>query len=215
MKVLCANSCGWGFRELFKAHRERVGWLMGPSTYKTPWPNLHYALDNDAFSAWSNDKPWDHNAWVTFLVKISRLPNGPMWALCPDVVADREKTIANWPKFSPFLRSFGWPVAFAVQDGMLMDDVPDDADLIFVGGTTRWKWRMVPYWVRNFQGPVHVGRVRQERLLWCAEHGVASCDGTGWFREGQSGKPRRFLQAFLEKKIGPNPTFDFYHEVTI
>lgn len=67
---------------------------------------------------------------------------------------------------------------------MTPHDVPDDAEVVFVGGTTKWKWRNLRTWTDNFPR-VHVGRVNSERLLWMAhESGAQSCDGTGWLRGG-------------------------------
>jgi hypothetical protein len=63
--------------------------------------------------------------------------------------------------------------------------VPSGADVIFVGGTTEWKWRNLRQWTDNFPR-VHVGRVNSEKLLWAAhEAGAESCDGTGWMRGGE------------------------------
>src|SRR5690606_19465502 len=86
----------------------------------------------------------------------------PRWLLVPDVVADRDATIARWREWEPKLRPFGFPLAFAVQDGMTAEDVPADADVIFVGGTTDWKWRTVWRWCHDFPR-VHVGRVNGYR----------------------------------------------------
>jgi len=61
-------------------------------------------------------------------------------------------------------------------------DIPAEADIIFIGGTTEWKWRNLRSWTDNFKR-VHVARVNTERLLWMAhDAGAESCDGTGWFR---------------------------------
>ena len=82
----------------------------------------------------------------------------------------------------PVIRSYGWPAAFAVQDGMTSGDVPAEADVVFVGGSTAWKRRTMHEWCDHFPR-VHVGRVNTGRWLWeCDEAGAESCDGTGWFR---------------------------------
>ena len=57
--------------------------------------------------------------------------------------------------------------------------------VVFVGGTTAWKWKTLRTWTENFPR-VHVGRVNTDRMLWMAhECGAESCDGTGWFRGDQ------------------------------
>jgi len=114
----------------------------------------------------------------------------PLWVLVPDVVADKEATLKKWSIYSPIAKSFGWPLAFAVQDGMTPDDVPDEC-LIFVGGTTEWKWDTVPMWAATGRR-VHVGRVNSiEKVILCENLGIESVDGTGWMRgtiEGRQGK---------------------------
>jgi hypothetical protein len=37
--------------------------------------------------------------------------------------------------------------------------------------------------------------------------GVESCDGTGWFREGQTGYPARYLKAYIHGDLKPHPEF--------
>lgn len=203
MRVLCCNACGWGFKHLFRDFPDQVGWLISPGCWKTPFPGLYYALDNAAFSAWTNGTEWNESAWRRLLDKSAK-HHRPAWALVPDVVANREATLERWHRYRGELRARGIPAAFAVQDGMLTGDVPEDADLIFVGGTYHWKWSSLPMWVSRFKR-VHVGRVRQSKLLICKEFNVESCDGTGWFREGQDGKPARFLRAFLSGLVEPHP----------
>ena len=101
----------------------------------------------------------------------------------PDVVADREATIAKWAQYLPVVKSHGFLAAFAVQDGMTVADVPSDADVVFVGGTKAWKWATVEMWVKSFPR-VHVGRVNGRKSLWICENlGAESVDGTGWFRD--------------------------------
>jgi hypothetical protein len=83
---------------------------------------------------------------------------------------------------------------------MTPDDVPDDADIVFVGGTTEWKWKNILMWTKNFKR-VHVGRVNSYGLLWKAhEAGAESCDGTGWFREPS--RTRELVSYLEESTVG-------------
>lgn len=207
MIVMCSNS-GYGFRDLHKRHPDKIGWLIGPSWWKNPWSDLKYALDNDAFAAWTNKLPWNESAWLKMLDKAALKPRKPLWALAPDVVTDPDATIEAWHKYLPEIKARGFPAAFAVQDGITPPKVPKNHDVLFVGGSTEWKWNTAHRWALAFPR-VHVGRVRQTRLLYCDELGIESCDGTGWFREGQTGMPRRFLEAWLEGQQRPHPTFNF------
>ena len=169
----------------------RIGWLVGPTampkTKLRKW--MPFALDNDAFGAWTNGTPWDEKAWREMLrcVRMTRLR--PRWALVPDVVADKSATIAKWAEFAPVVREHGFLTAFALQDGMTPDDVPVDADVMFLGGTTEWKWFSLPMWA-GLGRRLHVGRVNSLERLWtCERLGVESVDGTGWMRDTiESGK---------------------------
>ena len=54
----------------------------------------------------------------------------PRWVLVPDVVADREATLAKWEQYAPVAVRYGWPLAIAVQDGMTPADIPAGAEVI-------------------------------------------------------------------------------------
>jgi hypothetical protein len=164
----------------------RLGHLYSPAGgFKGPYPWLPYALDNGAFPAWTNGTPWDADAFLRILDRAAAAAQPPIWVAAPDVVADRAATLDRWAEWAPRLRAYGWPLAFVVQDGMTDADVPADAEVIFVGGTTRWKRQSIPSWCRAHRR-VHVGRINTERWLWyCQHHGAESCDGTGWGRGDQ------------------------------
>lgn len=65
---------------------------------------------------------------------------------------------------------------------MCFEDVPSDADVIFVGGSTEWKRQAIVPWCQRFPR-VHVGRINTDKWLrYCEAAGAESVDGTGWFR---------------------------------
>ena len=160
---------------------EKVGLLFGPSYFKKQslreW--LPYALDNDAFTLREN---WSEAKWLEML-ELARMNRfKPQWILVPDKVSSREETLERWKRYSPIASGYGWPLAFAVQDGMTPDDVPANAQIVFVGGSTAWKWNNLPLWL-DFPR-VHVGRVNAIERVWqCEDAGIESVDGTGWFRD--------------------------------
>jgi hypothetical protein len=194
--VMAGNHSSRNYIRHCLACPDRLGWLQGPMHWKGLKDGVAFALDNDAFSAWYKIRPWDSAAWFAMLEKVDQSGRVPLWALIPDVVANRTATILNWRAYAGYAQQRGWKTAFAVQDGMEIEDVPRDADVVFVGGTMDWKWRTAPMWCDNFPH-VHIGRIRESKLHRCEEMGAASCDGTGWFREGQTGKPARVLYAWL------------------
>lgn len=177
-----------------------IGWLLSPDGWRQPHRWLPYALDNGAFPAWVNKQPWDEAGFLGMLKRSQQCGYNPKWVLVPDVVADREATISRWIEWAPRIRPYGWPLAFAVQDGMTQADVPPDTDVVFVGGTTEWKWATVYNWCRDNKR-VHVGRVNGYRGLWhCDDAGAESCDGTGWFRGDQD--QLEGLERYLKESSG-------------
>lgn len=187
------------FHYLSGRYPGRLGWLFDPlyqaKTKLHPW--VPFALDNGAFRAWVKQEPWDAEVWYSLLKRIGEAKRTPLWALVPDVVANREETLKNWQVYAPLIQGIDWPAAFAVQDGMGPADVPSDAKLVFVGGTAEWKWNTVELWAKSFPR-VHVGRVNSlKRLRYCESLGIESCDGTGWFRDAS--RKDRDIEAWLSQ----------------
>lgn len=207
-----SNNSGIQIGYLCGKYPNRIGWLMSPGGWRKPPSWMPYALDNGAYGAWSNKKPWDASAF-TDMLEGSRSSHNPLWVVVPDVVTDREKTIEMWHRWSPIVRSIlpHTPLAFAVQDGMQVEDVPSDADVVFVGGSFDWKWDNLHLWTENFPR-VHVARVNSERLLWKADSsGAMSVDGTGWVRGGE--ERLKGLVSYLEKSSHKNQMRFLYEQV--
>jgi len=176
-----SNNSGFEAGRLFGMFPDRLAHLHSCERLTEPKIGIPWALDNGVFGAFTSGREWSEEPFYSFLDAYSAWK--PMWAVVPDWVGDRDKTLLLWDKHSPALKAFGVPLAFAAQDGMTPEDVPNDADIVFIGGSTSWKWRSLPMWTKNFPR-VHVGRVNSRRLLEQAEeNGAESCDGTGWFRD--------------------------------
>lgn len=161
-----------------------IGWLLTPDKcLKTPICNyIPYAMDNGRFAVWSSGKDWDEDAFIKYLDFYCTYERKPNWIVVPDCVSEKQETLEMWNKWNPPLRTYNVPLAFCVQDGMDRNDVPEGADVIFVGGTFEWKWNNIREWTDNFDR-VHVGRVNTfNHLVTCHELGAESVDGTGWFR---------------------------------
>ena len=188
MIVMPSNNSSMHLGWLAGQYPGRIGWLLSALGWRTPHRWMPYGCDNDRFAAAVKKTPWDEAAYIDMLTKaarMSKLGRPPRWILVPDVPFDREGTLIEWERWAPRLKTYGWPLAFAVQDGMTQEDVPADAAVIFVGGSTEWKWATVWDWCAN-NNRVHVGRVNSYRLLWNShDAGAESCDGTGWFRGNQ------------------------------
>lgn len=197
MIVMPSNQTGIEVGLLAARHPGRIGHLFAPGGQRGPWPEIPYALDNGAWPAFKNGTHWSVDAWRELLRWAVLCGQRALWALVPDVVGNRQATIDLWPDYVGEVRRAGIRPAFAVQDGMTFDDVPDAECMLFLGGSTEWKLAAIGPWCRQFPGRVHVGRVNTwGRLIDCWRAGAASVDGTGWFHtKGQQNSDlRRFLK---------------------
>lgn len=161
----------------------KLGLLISPDGWRRPPEVAPYALDNGAYGAWANERPWDESSFYAMLAEAKNYQK-PLWVACPDKVADRDETLRLWPEHSERISDLGFIPAFVAQDGMTPADVPAGAEVVFIGGSTEWKWKNIRAFA--FACPrVHVGRVNSYEGLWiCHDLGVESCDGTGWMRGG-------------------------------
>lgn len=179
---------------------EQIGWLVGPGSRrmtKVPYW-MHFACDNDRFISWKNSTEWNEEKYFYMLSLYHQTKRNPRWCLVPDVVGDKNKTLEHWYHYAPSVAKYGWKLAFAAQDGMTPCDVPAEADVVFVGGTTKWKWRNAE-WFCKMCPKVHVGRVGTIDRLWlCKDYGAESVDGTGWFRDGELNPRFQKLETFFE-----------------
>lgn len=197
--VMPANSTGVRTGYLAGLFPGRIGHLFSPGGQRGPYNFIPYALDNGAFGAGSS---WTPGPWVELLRWSAESKIRPLWALVPDIVGDRGGTLERWHKYYPIVEEIGWDTAFAVQDGMTADDVPEEANVVFVGGSTEFKWSTVEYWCKHF-GRIHVGRVNSGARLWqCHKLGVESCDGTGWMR----GDDKQFGDLFSYLRLSQQQT---------
>jgi hypothetical protein len=203
MRVMVANRTGVEVGYLAASYPGLLGHLYSPGAERGPYEFLPYGLDNGAFSAWDKQRPWNESEWRLLLSWAALSGQQPLWAIVPDVVSDRAKTLAQWDKYAPVVRSYGFQPALAVQDGMTFDDVPDDKCVLFLGGSTEWKDQAIAPWCDRFPERVHVGRVNTWTRLWkCYQAGAISVDGTGWFakKNGQAAELRRFLDHVASRK---------------
>lgn len=184
-----------------------VGVLISPSYgQRVPvdrW--MPFVLDNDAFKAWRDGTEWNIQEWRKMISWIRMTGQKPLWAAVPDVVTNREATMANWIIYHDEIKCLGWPAAFCVQDGMTPDDVPEDADVVFVGGSDGWKFPNLKMWTSNFPR-VHCARVNAPEMIEsCERLGCESVDGTGWFRDPSRPDKLPMIERFLEGHRNKTP----------
>lgn len=194
---MVANNSGGIVHYLAGKYPGKIGWLISPGGFKEPRVWLPYAVDNGKFTCWSNGSPWNVNQYFGLLDKLKLRRYKPLWVLVPDEVANAQETLRLWNEYSEQVSEYGWPLAFAVQDGMTPSDVPARAEVVFVGGSTKWKWKNAPLF-RPVCERLHIGRVNwNDKLEFCETINAESCDGTGFFRGGEDSPQSLQLQRFL------------------
>lgn len=189
--VMVANQEGTEVGYLAGRYPGGIGQLYSPGRSFSPKDFLPYALDNGAFSCWTRGIGWDEEAWKRHLLLAHGRPKplSPLWAVVPDVVANRAATLERWGRYAAIVRSYGYRPAFAVQDGMTFEDVPSSDAVVFLGGTDAFKDAAIAPWCARFPGRVHVARVNEASRLWASYNaGAVSVDGTGWFRNNARAK---------------------------
>jgi len=185
MIVMVTNSSSMLTGYLAGKYPGRIGWLLSPGGWRHPHSWLSYAMDNGAYPMFTKGLAWTDDAFYAHLRRIAGHSNRPRWIAVPDSVGNRDETLRMWFAHSPRVALYHAPLAFVVQDGMTPDDIPPNASVVFVGGTTEWKLKNIRVFTAAFPR-VHVGRINGEAGLWrCHNAGVESCDGTGWMRGGE------------------------------
>jgi hypothetical protein len=199
MIVMPADNSSFMMGWMAATFPNRLGWLLNACCWRQdPRKEMPWAMDNGAFGAMTAKREWDEEAFYSKAL-IAWRPQ-PRWIVVPDVVGNREATIESWKRHYPRLK--GRKLAFAVQDGMTARDVPDEADVVFIGGGTNWKWQTARLWCADFPR-VHIGRVNGEKALWMAhESGAESCDGTGWGRDPSRKDKMPALMRYIEQSTG-------------
>jgi len=141
-----------------------------------------YAIDNGAWTAFQQRRPWDELAFVRL---VERLGKGAEFITAPDIVAGGIQSLRLSESWLPRLDGVGRRRLIPVQDGVQSADVapllgPDVG--VFVGGTTDWKIRTMEGWAclaRMRNAYCHVGRVNTvRRIRMCALAGADSFDGS-------------------------------------
>lgn len=141
-----------------------------------------WALDNGAWSAYQQGKPFDEDAFSRALDKVGE---GAQWVVLPDIVAGGKASLDLSLKWLDRLQGFPERLLIAVQDGIEPEDVRHLLGPmvgIFLGGTTPYKVATMESWgqlarLRNCY--FHVGRVNSlRRIRACGEAGAHSFDGT-------------------------------------
>lgn len=171
-----------GTRSTLAAMRA-AGWrLLVSAAGAVRTEGFRYALDNGAWSAFQQGKPFDELAFGRALDLVGERAD---WVVLPDIVAGGMASLEFSLKWLERLHDFPTTLLLAVQDGMCPDDVREYLNPsvgIFVGGSTEWKLETMEAWAllaRRRNCYMHVGRVNSaKRIAMCAAVGAHSFDGT-------------------------------------
>jgi hypothetical protein len=168
---------------------------QGNRLFPDEWDTI---ADNGCFS----DK-WEHRKWHSWLLNQSR---DIRFAVAPDVYDPdggpaHAPTLERWQHYGPMIERHGFTPAFVCQVGCTPELVPDDASVLFLGGTTEWKEGKVAEAITRkakAEGRwVHMGRVNSLRRLQIAvAWGCDSADGTFVAKAPDTNLPRllRYLR---------------------
>lgn len=166
------------------ANMRELGWsILVSAAGVLRTEGLPWALDNGAWSAFQQGKPFDEDA---FSRAIDKVGEGAQWIVLPDIVAGGLASLELSLRWLNRLQP-GSPsrLLIAVQDGMTPDDVREYLNPmvgIFLGGSTQWKLATMDAWgqlARRRNCYYHVGRVNSlKRINACAQAGADSFDGT-------------------------------------
>lgn len=157
--------------------RRQIGYIDTPRQGNIRPAGVLWCADNGAFS-----DTFDPGVWWSWLSRQD--PDGCMFAVAPDVVADAAATLARSAPWLSRIRDLGFPVAYVGQDGADVTPPPWPAiDVLFLGGSTQWKLgpaaRDLAADAHTRGIPVHMGRVNSERRwAYARQIGCSSADGT-------------------------------------
>lgn len=164
------------------------------ANYGVPW-----AMDNFAFTQ------FDPIKFEEMLSKHRAYAPCCSWVVAPDVVCNAQATLVSFWHWMPVIRSYGYKIAFAAQNGIENISIPWQCfDCLFVGGNDLFKANCTPL-VREAKahGKVtHMGRVNSlKRILFCRALGFDSADGSGYAK--YSYKTAEHLPALTQTHVQP------------
>ena len=179
---LTAYASRTGTKQNLDAMR-KAGWrLLVSAAGVVRTEGFRYALDNGAWSSFTQGRPFDELAFGRALDKVGESAD---WVVIPDCVQGGLASLEFSLKWMDRLKGFPERLLIAVQDGMVIDDVRpylSPSVGIFLGGSTAWKLETMEAWgvlARRRNCYYHVGRVNSaRRIAKCAGASAHSFDGT-------------------------------------
>lgn len=165
-----------GTRTTFR--HPRLGFMLTPISEKVhPPDDCVIAIDNGCFA---NPHKYSTVGYLRFLNRFRSAR--VLFATAPDVLGNHEATVSRAVPILHMIRAVGIPAAFVAQDGWHDSTTPwNDFDVLFVGGSTEFKFRCgrAAVSAAKLHGKkTHMGRVNSlERLRAAVSIGCDSVDG--------------------------------------
>lgn len=181
--MLIGYASNTGTKRNLQALRDhRWGIMLTPDNPK-PRQGLHYAIDNGAWWAYQQQKPFREKPFIELVEEHGADAD---FVVIPDIVAGGANSLDFSLSWLPRLEHLK-KLLLPVQDGMGATEVcallrRESSLGIFLGGSTEWKLRTMPQWgavAAALNRHYHIGRVNtKRRIRLCAEAGADSFDGT-------------------------------------
>ncbi len=160
---------------------EHLGVFFNPasSNYRNQDPcGLPWAADNGGYRG-VNVLAFERMLNTLHLRQLPRC----LFVVAPDVLANANATTASFFQWLPMLKRYGWPIAYVAQDGLMVLTTPwRYFDVLFIGGTTRFKLGVEAYtlcgYAKALGKGVHIGRVNSPTRLEMFSDVADSVDGT-------------------------------------
>ncbi len=159
-----------------------IGLINTPNVAYLPTTQTQYrwwAADNGCFT---QGQAFSADRFARWLDRQSR--TNCLFVVAPDVPFDAKATLAQFWEWSVRIRSMGFTVALAAQNGLEDIGVPWVLlDALFLGGDTEWKLGHAAgnlSWQAKAEGKwLHMGRVNsRKRMERAVAMGCDSVDGT-------------------------------------
>jgi len=164
-----------------------IGACVSPATKKHFDSYLFYFLDNGAFGCWIRGEEFDTAPFLSLVEKSLKAQKKADFLVLPDLIGRGKKSLEFSALWAEKLDGIEIPFALALQDGMEEVEVEEfvrahGVKVLFVGGTTEWKWRTAEKWVKLAERlgiKCHVGRVPSAKRVYQARIvGAHSIDTT-------------------------------------
>jgi hypothetical protein len=182
------------------AQRTDLGLMCQPgSGYISHIPDYPvFAADNGCFA----DR-WKPDIWLRYLDRVALWQERCLFVVVPDRYCDHAATLELWDRWAGEVIDRDLSAAFVCQNDCTPDDIPNDANAVFIGGDTTWKlsrWAGANIAASKARGRwAHVGRVNTA-VRWGSVRimGADSADGT-LIKHGPRPETVRQLVAMLDQ----------------